>query len=150
MKKSVFVISLCLGIFASRAFAAEVSIKGNINQHYDASDNYFLVQSPKGYTVKSTTNGTLNFLAQTSTTSYLLNTYASYFKYLGPGADDAGSLTSGTPASTTFSINHVATELTAFNFAASWNRADVATTNLAQTGVATGSGSTNIYTVGGA
>ena len=149
MKKSVFVISLCLGIFASRAFAAEVSIKGNINQRYDASDNYFLVQSPKGWTVKSTTNGTFNFLAQTSTTSYLLNTYASYFKYLGPGADDAGLLTSGTPAGTTFSINHTATELTAFNFAASWSRADVATTNLAQTGVATGSGSANIYTVGG-
>jgi hypothetical protein len=149
VRKSVFVISLCLGIFASRAFAAEVSIQGNINQHYDASDNYFLVQSPKGYTVKSTTNGTLNFLAQTPTTSYLLNTYASYFKYLGPGADDTGSLTSGTPASTSFSINHIATELTAFNFHASWNRADVATTNLAQTGVATGSGSTNIFTVGG-
>ena len=87
------------------------------------------------YTVKSTTNGTLNFLAQTSTTSYLLNTNASYFKYLGPGAADAGSVTWGTPASATFSINHVATELTAFNFAASWTRADVATTNLAQTGV---------------
>jgi hypothetical protein len=149
VKKSVFVISLCLGILASRAFAAEVSIKGNINQHYDASDNYFLVQSPKGYTVKSTTSGTFDFLAQTSTTSYLLNTYASYFKYLGPGADDAGLLTSGTPAGTTFSINHVATALTAFNFNASWNRADVATTNLAQTGVATGSGSTNFFNVGG-
>ena len=149
MKKSVFVISLCLGIFASRAFAAQVSITGNINQHYDASNNYFLVQSPAGYTVKSTTNGLLNFLAQTSTTSYLLNTQASYFKYLGPGAADAGSQTWGTPASTNFSINHIATELTAFNFAASWNRADVATTNLAQTGVATGSGSTNTYTVGG-
>ena len=148
MKKSVFVISLCLGIFASRAFAAEVSIKGNINQRYDTSDNYFLVQSPKGVTVKSTTSGTFNFLAQTSDTSYLLNTNASYFKYLGPGADDAGSLTSGTPASTTFSINHVATELTAFNFVSSWNRADVATTNLAQTGVATGSGSTNFFNVG--
>ena len=149
MKKSVFVISLCLGILASRAFAAEVSISGNINQHYDASDNYFLVQSPKGYTVKSTTAGTFNFLAQTSTTSYLLNTNASYFKYLGPGADDAGSLTSGTPASTTFSINHTANELTAFNFVSSWSRADVATTNLAQTGVATGSGSTNTFLVGG-
>jgi len=149
VKKSVFVISLCLGIFASRAFAAEVSIKGNINQRYDTSDNYFLVQSPTGVTVKSTTSGTFNFLAQTSDTSYLLNTNASYFKYLGPGADDAGLLTSGTPASTTFSINHVATELTAFSFNASWNRADVATTNLAQTGVATGSGSSNIFTFGG-
>ena len=149
MKKSVFVISLCLGIFASRAFAAEVSIKGNINQRYDTSDNYFLVQSPTGVTVKSTTSGTFNFLAQTLDTSYLLNTNASYFKYLGPGADDAGSLTSGTPASTTFSINHTANELTAFNFVSSWSRADVATTNLAQTGVATGSGSTNTFLVGG-
>jgi len=149
VKKSVFVISLCLGIFASRAFAAEVSIKGNINQRYDTSDNYFLVQSPTGVTVKSTTSGTFNFLAQTLDTSYLLNTNASYFKYLGPGADDAGSLTSGTPASTTFSINHTANELTAFNFVSSWSRADVATTNLAQTGVATGSGSTNTFLVGG-
>ena len=48
MKKSVFVISLCLGIFASRAFAAEVSINGNINQRYDTSDNYFLVQFTEG------------------------------------------------------------------------------------------------------
>ena len=90
MKKSVFVISLCLGIFASRVFAAEVSIRGHINQHYDTSDNYFLVQSPKGVTVKSTTSGTFDFLAQTSTTSYLLNTQASYFKYLGPGAARRG------------------------------------------------------------
>ena len=149
MRKSVFVISLCLGVFASRAFAAEVSIRGNINQHYDVSDNYFLVQSPKGTTVKSQTSGTFDFLAQTSTTSYMLNTYASYFKYLGPGAADAGTLTSGTPASTRFSINHIATEQTAFNFVASWTRADVATTQLAQSGVATGGGSINTFGVGG-
>ena len=148
MKTLVVMTSLALGALASNAIAADFSIKGNANETLEASDNYFLNNAPAGATYKSTTAGTLDFLAQTPTTSYLLDTNYSYYKYLGPGAADAGGLTWGTPASTTFTINH-ATELAKFNLGAAWTRADAATTQLTQSGIATIHGSTNTYNVNG-
>lgn len=147
MKTSVFMISLCLGVVASGAFAAEVSIKGNVSETVDASNNYFLTNTPAGYTVRSLTAGTLDILARTPTTQYLLDSHYSYYKYFGPGAADQ-TPTWGTPASATFSIDHT-TELAKYNIAASWTRVDTATTNLAQSGVASGHGSTNTYSANG-
>ena len=88
MKTSVFMTSLCLGVFASSAFAADVSIKGNVSETVDASNNYFLTNTPSGSTVRSLTAGTLDILAQTPTTRYLLDSHYSYYKYFGPGAAD--------------------------------------------------------------
>jgi hypothetical protein len=139
--------SLCLGALASSAFAADVSIKGNVDQTLEASDNYFLSNTPLGGTAKILTAGTLDFLARTPTTQYLLDTHYSYYKYFGPGADDQ-PLKSGTPASATFSVDHT-TELSKYNLAASWSRTDSATTQLAQSGTATIHGSTNTYNVSG-
>src|ERR1017187_104228 len=140
--------SLCLGVVASGAFAADVSIKGNVSETVDASNNYFLTNTPSGSTVRSSTAGTLDVLARTSTTQYLLDSHYSYYRYFGPGAADAGSLVWGTPASATSRIDHT-TELAKYNIAASWTRADAATTQLAQSGVASGRGSTNTYSVKG-
>jgi hypothetical protein len=139
--------SLCLGVVASGAFAADVSIKGNVSETVDASNNYFLINTPSGSTVRSLTAGTLDILAQTPTTRYLLDSHYSYYKYFGPGAADQ-TPTWGTPASATFSIDHT-TELAKYNIAASWTRVDTATTNLAQSGVASGHGSTNTFSASG-
>ena len=147
MKTSVFMASLVLGAFASCAFAADFSVKGKVVETVEASDNYFLVNAPSGPTFASTTAGTLDFLARTPTTSYLLDTNYSYYKYFGPGAADT-ALTLGTPASARFTINH-ATELSLYNIAASWTRADEATTQLAQSGVVNTHGSINTYAVNG-
>ena len=143
MKASVIVTCLALGVLASSAYAADLSIKGNIAETVEASDNYFLSSAPSGYTLKSSTAGTLDFLAQTPTTRYLLDTNYSYYKYFGPGAAGT-SLNWGTPASATFTIDHT-TELTKYNLAASWNRADTTTTQLEQTGTATTRGSINTF-----
>ena len=91
MKTSVFMTSLCLGVLASGAFAADVSIKGNVSETVDASNNYFLTNSPSGSTVRSLTAGTLDILARTPTTQYLLDANYSYYKYFGPGAADAAA-----------------------------------------------------------
>jgi len=147
LRSFVITTSLGLGVFASSAFAAELSIKGNLTETLEGSDNYFLSNSPLGPTGKSFTAGTLDFLARTPTTSYLLDTYYSYYKYFGPGADSQ-SLTWGTPAHANFSVNHVE-QLTTYNAAASWTRSDTAVTNLAETGVASGRGSINTYTASG-
>ena len=147
MKTQVVASFVFLGAMASCAFAAELSIKGSVNETVQGGNNYFLLSNPSGTTAQSTTAGTLDFLAQTPTTSYLLNTNFSYYKYFGPGAADT-PLVWGTPASATFTINHV-TELTKYNFAASWSRFDEATALLAQTGSAAGRGSVNNYNVGG-
>ena len=148
MKTSVLMTSLCLSVVASGAFAAEVSIKGNVSETVDASNNYFLVNAPSGSTVRSLTAGTLDILAQTPTTQYLLDSHYSYYKYFGPGAADAGGLTWGTPASATFRIDHT-TELAKYNIAASWSRVDETQTLLQQTGVAGGRGSINTFSANG-
>ena len=148
MKTSVFMTSLCLGVVASGAFAADVSIKGNVSETVDASNNYFLTNTPSGSTVRSSTAGTLDVLARTSTTQYLLDSHYSYYRYFGPGAADAGGLVWGTPASARFSIDHT-TELAKYNIAASWSRVDATQTQLAQSGVATIRGSINTFTANG-
>src|SRR5262249_43933559 len=138
-----------LGILASSgALAADVAIKANATEMLEASDNYFLANSPSGATVKSLTAGTLDVLARTPTTNYLLDSYYSYYKYFGPGTADT-SLTFGTPAHARFSIDHT-DQLTKYNAAASWTRDDVATTQLAETGRTSASrGSINTYAVDG-
>src|SRR5664280_1526863 len=140
--------SLCLGAFASGAFAADVSIKGNVSETVDASNNYFMSPSPLGYTIKSLSAINLDFMARTPTTRYLIDTDYSYYKYFGPGAADAGVLTWGTPANATFSIDHT-TELSKYNLAALWARTDAATTQLVQSGIATAQGSIITYDVNG-
>ena len=148
MKTSVVMASLCLSALASGAFAADVSIKGNVSETVEASNNYFLSNTPSGYTIKSLSAINLDFMARTPTTRYLLDTNYSYYKYFGPGAADAGGLTWGTPASATFSIDHT-TELAKYNIAASWTRADAAQTQLTQSGTVTAHGSINTYNVNG-
>ena len=147
MKASVFTATLCVGALATGAFAAEVAIRGSINQTFDASDNYFLSTSPSGITAKSNTSGSLDVLTLTPTTSYLLNSNYSYYKYFGPGAADT-QLQWGTPASALFKVDHV-TELDRYKLAASWSRNDAVVTQLAQTGVASARGSINTYDVTG-
>ena len=139
MRILVILTSLGTSILASSAFAADVSVKGSASQRLEGSDNYFLVNSPAGPTIKSLTAGTLDILARTPTTNFLLDTNYSYYKYFGPGAVDS-SPTFGTPASATFSVDHTE-QLTKYNAAVSWARFDTAQTNLAQTGFAAGSGS---------
>ncbi len=73
MKTSVLTATLLATALSGGAFAAEVSIKGSINETAEASNNYFLVTKPSGATVKSLTAATLDILAQTPTTSYLLD-----------------------------------------------------------------------------
>ena len=147
MKTLHFLGALCLGISASGAFAADVSIKGGFSQTVDGSDNYFLSNSPSGATIRSLSAVNLGVIAQTPTTRYLLDSNYSYYKYFGPGAADT-ALTWGTPANATFSINHT-TELSKYNLAASWTRTDAATTQLAQSGVVTTHGSINTYNING-
>src|SRR6478736_4350012 len=131
--------SVGAGILASSAFAADVSIKGGATEALEASNNYFLINTPSGPTIKSLTAGTLDILARTPTTNFLLDTNYSYYKYFGPGTADT-SLVWGAPASATFSVDHTE-QLTKYNAAATWSRADATTTNLAQTGIAAGRGS---------
>ena len=147
MRILVVMTSLGAGILASSAFAADVSIKGNAGETLEASNNYFLINTPSGPTIKSLTAGTLDILARTPTTNFLLDTNYSYYKYFGPGAADT-SLKFGTPASATFSVDHTE-QLTKYNAAASWTRSDAATTNLAQTGNAVGRGSIETAAING-
>ena len=147
MRILVVMTSVGAGILASSAFAADVSIKGGATEALEASNNYFLINTPSGPTIKSLTAGTLDILARTPTTNFLLDTNYSYYKYSGPGAADT-SLQWGTPASATFSVDHTE-QLTKYNAAASWSRSDAATTNLAQTGNAVGRGSIETAAING-
>jgi hypothetical protein len=145
VKRSVFPACLCLGVFATGAFAADFSAKGSLSETVEGSDNYFLVNSPSGTTFKSLSAVNLSVLARTPMTQYLLDTHYSYYKYSGPGTADT-VLTNGMPADATFRIDHT-TELAKYNLATSWNRLDLASTLLTQTGVASAHGTQDTYKI---
>src|SRR3974390_3356892 len=105
MNRMAILATIALGACASGAQAADVSIKGNASETVQGSNNYFLLNSPSGPMIASTTSGVLDILAQTPTTNYLLDTRASYYKYFGEGTEDT-SQTWGTPANATFSVDH--------------------------------------------
>ena len=147
MNRPVILSCICLGLCATGASAADFSAKGSLTETTEGSDNYFLLNAPSGTTLKSLSAVNLDFLARTPTTRYLLDTNYSYFKYFGRGAEDT-TLTHGTPASATFRIDHT-TELAKYNLAASWSRQDLASTLLAQTGVASANGTVDTYKVNG-
>lgn len=134
VKKSVLLSALCVGVLTSNASAYDVSVKANLNQTVEGSDNYFLNNSPTGVTIKPLSAINLDILAQTPTTQYLLDTYWSYFRYFGPGASQT-AVPWGAPAHSTFSIDHT-TQLDRYHFDAGWTRADVTQTLLAQVGTA--------------
>jgi Putative beta-barrel porin 2 len=147
VKRSIFLTPLFLGVLASSALAAELSIKGNVKETLNASDNYFMSKTPSGYTAKSLSALNLSTLAATPTTRYLLDSHFSYFTYFGPGAKDT-NLTWATPMSEAFHVDHT-TPLSKYNFAASWRRVDVVTANLAQIGTASGRGTQDNYSLTG-
>lgn len=147
MKRSAIAIAGCLAVFASSAWAYDFSAKGRLTETVDGSDNYFLSNSSPGATFKSLSSLYLDFLAQTPTTQYLINGGTSYFKYFGPGASTV-TPDWGHPANASFAMNHT-TQLTRYNFVGSWSRVDTQSTSIAQTGFATGTGTTDTYSVGG-
>jgi hypothetical protein len=146
--RSVLAASLYFGALGSGALAAAVSITGNVSQTIDGSDNYFLSSAPSGPTIRSLSALNLDFLARMPTTTYDLKTNYSYYHYYGPGAADSG-LTSGTPAGSTFSIEHTPDRLTKYNFSASWQRADITAAQLLQSGAATVHGSSETFSASG-
>ena len=147
MKKSIFLAPICLAAFGASAVAAHLTIKGNVSTTLAGSDNYFLAQNPSGTTFRSNNAVNLDFLALTPDTDYELRTNASYFKYFGAGAQDT-SLTNGTPMGATFSTKHKQ-KLTTYEFSTSWNRQDLASTLLTETGIASGRGYVDTYAVQG-
>ena len=147
MKKWVFVATLCSGFIASSAFAAEVAVKGSLSETVDGSNNYFLLNAPSGTTFKSLSAVNVDAIAQTPDTRLLLNTNFSYYKYFGAGAADT-SPTNGTPAGAAFRFDNT-TELNRYNFAASWQRADVATTQLTESGISTARGLLDTFRMSG-
>ena len=141
VRRTVLTASLYLGVFASGAFAADVVIRGNLGETLEGSDNYFLQNAPLGSTFKSLSTLNVDVLALTPGTRYLLSSNTSYSSYFGPGADTTSS-TNGTPINETFRIDHKA-DLGTYFFAATYNRAEVAVTQLVESGFVTGQGAVN-------
>ena len=148
MKRLVCIASLCLGVCASGAFAADVSVWGNLGETLEASDNYFLSNTPLGTTFKSFSTLNLNVLARTPGWRYLLASNVSYYNYFGDGAA-AQQPKSGFPINETFRVEH-ATDYARYFAAATYTRADVASTQLRESGVTTQQGTINSFAaVGG-
>jgi hypothetical protein len=147
VKKSALCASVVLGAFVSGALAADYSVKGHIGESLSGSDNYFLTNRPLGSTFKTLTAGNLNFLARTPDTRLLLDANFSYFDYFGSGAANT-SPKDGTPAGAIFRVDHT-TDLDKYNFSATWHHADVATTQLRESGIVTAQGFLDSYRVDG-
>lgn len=148
MKTPVYAGLFILGFAASSAYAAKISLTGTVSQSVSASDNFFLNNHPSGPTYDSITALALHLLARTPVTDYHLDTNISYFTYFGEGAADTSTKT-GAPMGVNFNVNHRSDPLTRWNFGTSWQRVDVAGTQLAESGQSTVSGFSDTYTARG-
>src|SRR5689334_21646775 len=133
--------AICFGIFVPRAFAADVAIKGSIGETLEGSDNYFLSNSPIGSTFKSLTSLNFDVLARTPGWQFLLSSNVGYYRYFGDGASQT-SPEGGWTINETFRIDHT-TDLARYFATLSYNRADVASTQLRESGVVTKCGTIN-------
>ncbi len=147
MKKSLSIAAICFGIFVPGAFAADVAIKGSIGETLEGSDNYFLSNSPIGSTFKSLTSLNFDVLARTPGWQFLLSSNVGYYRYFGDGASQT-SPEGGWPITETFRIDH-ATDLARYFATLSYNRADVASTQLRESGVVTNSGTIDTLSAAG-
>jgi hypothetical protein len=138
---------MCLGALAPGAFAADVNVKGSIGETLEGSDNYFLTNTPVGTTFKSLTALHLDALARTPGWRYLLSSNVSYFNYFGSGADQT-SPKSGFPINETFRVDHT-TDLARYFGTVTWNHADLASTQLRESGVVTSGGTIDTLHAGG-
>jgi hypothetical protein len=145
--KAAFLASVCLGVVASGAFAADVNIRGHVGETLEGSDNYFLTTSPTGSTFRSLTTLNLDVLARTPGWRYLLSNNVSYYNYFGDGADQT-SPKSGFPVHELFRVDHT-TDQARYYATASWTRADLASTQLRESGVVTGTGTIDTLRAGG-
>jgi hypothetical protein len=139
--------SVCLGVLTSGASAADVSVRGNVSETLEASDNYFLINSPSGTTFKSLSAVNLDVIARTPGTRILFASNLNYYNYFGQGASDT-SPQQGIGVNEVFRIDHT-TDLARYFFAASWQRANLATTQLIESGVATGTGDIDTFRAAG-
>ncbi|HET7911361.1 MAG TPA: hypothetical protein VFL49_04990, partial [Pseudolabrys sp.] len=136
-----------LGVAASGASAADVNIRGHVGETLEGSDNYFLSNAPLGSTFRSLTALNLDVLARTPGWRYLLSNNVSYYNYFGDGAGQT-SPKSGFPVYELFRVDHT-TDLARYYATASWTRADVASTQLRESGVVTGTGTIDTLRAGG-
>ena len=138
---------MCLGALAPGAFAADVNIKGSIGETLEGSDNYFLSNSPLGTTFKSLTALNLDVLARTPGWRYLLSNNVSYYNYFGDGADQTRRKRFPDLRNLPRRSHHRPGEV--FLCTVTWNRADVASTQLRESGVVTSSGTIDTLRAGG-
>lgn len=149
MSRSIFLASLCLCLQGTSAFAIDLELRSTLSETIEVNDNYFLSSAPKAATVAPTSTIAVNALGRTPTMLYTLSGDFSYYKYLGPGAEST-TITGGTRSGVTFGVEQsgkLSGDKTNFN--ASWRQQDLVSTQLADTGVASGSGQSTTTTVGG-
>ena len=150
MKRLACIASLCLGVFASGAFAADVAIRGYLRETLEVSDNYFLQNTPLGTTFKSLSAVNLDVLARTPGWRYLLSSNVSYYNYFGSGCRCDKSDERSTRSTRCFESNTRPTSPSIF-LPRPTLAPTLQSTQLTQTGFVTGNGSINTFrAIGGA
>ncbi len=146
MKKQALLVGLCVGVSAPDALAADWSAKSRLSQSVEASDNRALNPDPAGNTYLFTTQGRLDAIGVTATTSLELNADLNYQNLTGPGADQNSSPTDNNLG---FKYDEKLSPVTSYNIAGYWQRQDATSAQLADTGIVIVSGDINTYMLNG-
>jgi len=126
----------------------DLTIRSTLSETFEANDNYFLSQTAKPiYRPQSTLN--FDALGRTRDSIYDLSGDFSYINYLGPGADSMTEQTAKQGGAKFRFENSGKTPGDKSNFFAAWRIQDLVSAELADTGIATGTGDTTTTTVGG-
>ena len=138
MSKSPLLATVCLGISAWGALAADVTVKSQFIQTFAADSNYQMQPDPPGQTYLPVSTLVFDAVARTPTMRFAATADLSYRTYFGPGAEnllpglDRGILVRAEKT----------TELATFKLAAARRFQQTSQLQLAQTGVNTIGGDT--------
>ena len=149
-KSSAAFGSLCaLLCIASPAAASDWKISSRLTQLMELNDNYFMARDSLGPTVRSLSTVYLDSIYRTSTTRHVLSGDLSYYKYMGPGAEDV-QMKSGITNGARYGFERYyksKNDIDTLNII--WRRSDVATDQLEDVGTITSRGSQNTYIIDG-
>ena len=146
MAKWAALLGLCVGVLASGADAADVTIKSRLNQTFTVDSNYQMQAHPPGETYLPVSNLAFDIVARTPTMRFTTTVDASYRSYFGPGAEN---LLPGLDRGIVSGIEK-RDHLTTYRLSASRRYRQSAELQLAETGVTTISGDVITDTVNGA
>jgi hypothetical protein len=143
--KSVLLATVCAGVAASGALAADFRVRTTLGQSLEINDNRQLSPHSPGFTYAPVSSLLLDILARTPTTRFEASGNLNYRTYFGPGSTN---MLNGLDKDARAKFTKT-TKLTTYDIAIFYSQRDATNVQLNDTGFATVTGDITTYALDG-